>query len=82
MPGGQVSFIWGFTEGNTNGNSICPGLQAGINNFKFLTNAQADQSGNVTINVSVPPAGVGATVKLQSVDVSTCTPSNVTTETF
>jgi len=81
-PGGQVSFIWGFSEGNTSGNNICAGLQAGINNFKILTTAQADQSGNVTINVTVPPAGAGATVKLQSVNISNCTPSNVTTETF
>lgn len=81
-PGGQVAIIWGFFEGNANGNSLCQGLTAGINNFRFLQNVQADQAGDVTLDVTVPPGGAGFTVKVQSIDLDTCTPSNVTTETF
>jgi len=81
-PGGPVAFIWGFIEEPSSGNNLCAGLQAGIRNFRNLRTGVADQFGNITINVTVPQVNPGTTVKLQTVDLLSCTPSNVTTETF
>lgn len=81
-PVSPVGIIWGFNEGLTNAGNLCPGLQVGITNFNELDTTVSDQFGNVTINVTVPLIGAGLTVKLQSIDLVTCTPSNVTTESF
>lgn len=81
-PNGNVTFIWGFVEQSVSVDNICPGLQAGILNPRFLNTLPANESGSVSIGVFVPANFVGVTVKLQAVDLSTCTGSNVVTETF
>ncbi len=42
----------------------------------------ADEAGNSSISVNVPANFAGTTVKLQVVDLTTCTGSNVVSETF
>lgn len=82
FPNGNVAYLYGFNEQTVAADNICPGLQAGILDPILLTVMTADQGGNSSILVRVPAGFAGVTVKLQVVDLTTCSPSNVVTETF
>lgn len=81
-PDGDVAFLWGFIAGTASADNICSGLQLGISDFNNLVTVMADASGNASFNVFVPSNFSGLSVVLQAVDVSTCTPSNVDSETL
>lgn len=81
-PNGDVTIIWGFNEQTGIANEICPGLQVGILNPRILTTISADESGNASLTVNVPEDFDGISVVVQSVDLSSCTASNVNNENF
>lgn len=82
FPNGDVTYIYGFIEQTVAADNICPGLQAGIFNPRILTLLTADPAGDSSLVVNVPANFSGVEVKLQAVDMTSCTPSNVVTETF
>lgn len=81
-PGGDVRFLWGFSENISTENSICNGLEVGILKPRTLVDVTADQSGVATFVVLIPPNFHSVDVVLQAVDITTCTASNVTHEIF
>lgn len=81
-PAGDVTFIWGFFEQTVSADNICPGLQAGILNPRILTTVTADESGSASFGVKVPDNFAGVSVVVQAVDLTSCTSSNVVSETF
>lgn len=81
-PGGDVTFIYGFSEDTVAADDICPGLEAGIFNPRILTTITADERGFAELNVNVPTDLAGVTVVVQAVDITTCQGSNVNTETL
>ncbi|MGB3728696.1 MAG: right-handed parallel beta-helix repeat-containing protein [Thermodesulfobacteriota bacterium] len=82
FPNGNVAFLYGFVEQAVTADNICPGLQAGILNPRLITVFLADEAGNSAISVRVPANFADVTVKLQAVDMTSCTGSNVLSETF
>jgi len=81
-PNGDVAYIWEFVEQTVPADFICPGFNSGILRPRRLTIQTADDEGNSTLVVNVPPRVAGRTVKIQAIDLSTCIGSDVVTETF
>ena len=79
---GDVTYLYGFTQGTVSANEICSGLQVGISDYNNLATIMADANGVALLDVFVPAGFVGITVLLQAIDLSTCTASNVTNQTF
>ena len=73
--GGAVNLYWGFLPGSTPV-ALCPDLTVPIQT-PFVVQGTADNAGNVTFTVDVPPEASGYTVFMQAVDLSTCTPSKL-----
>lgn len=82
-PDGQVTFLYGFTEQTVAADSICPGLEAGILNPRTFATLTTNGSGSTAlVSIFVPASFSGISVVLQAVDMTTCTGSNVVSETF
>ena len=81
-PNGDVTFLYGFTQGTVSANQICSGLQAGISDFNNLVTVMADGNGVALFNVFVPAGFAGLSVLLQAIDLASCTGSNVTNQTI
>jgi len=81
-PNGDVRYIWGFNAGSENGNALCPGFTADIDNFRDLGIKPVDAFGNTLGGFFVPNAAAGATILVQAVDLDTCAKSNVLTTNF
>jgi len=69
-PGGNIAWVYGPPGSYTHGGSGCTGLQLAISN---PTIHSISSSTTLTANV---PAGACGSMRLQAVDVSTCTASN------
>lgn len=81
-PNDNLRFIWGFNQGNTTANNVCPGFQSGIINPRLLSTVNTDGNGDANLNVNVPANAAGVNIVIQAVDLATCTGSNVRTETL
>jgi hypothetical protein len=80
-PGGLVGLVGSRMTG-TSTPPPCPGLTLGLASPRLLGTEMADASGTATFSVVAPPALAGATVYVQAVDLTECTATPVTQQTF
>lgn len=69
-PGGDIAFIYGVPGSFTQGGTPCTGTMVGI------ANPTIAQFGPATSASGTVPAGACGTIRVQAVDVATCTVSN------
>lgn len=93
-PNGDVTFIWSLglnaaasqlgAEISTRvaPDDICQGLDTPLVNPRILTTVQADGNGDASFSFNIPLSVAGITAHLQAVDITSCTGSNVNTETI
>lgn len=77
-PGGAVAYIYAFGAGNVViPSGPCAGTELGLNATAQLGGTEtANAAGEATLTTNVPAAACGR-VFVQALDVSSCTPSNV-----
>lgn len=80
-PGERIYFIYGFTSGVTNIPG-CPGVMIEIANARIAAQTTADNNGNASAVINVPPAASGRTILLQALDRSACEVSNLVSYRF
>ncbi len=74
----EVVFIRGTRTGTFSDDRICPGLEAGIRNYKIVNTEQSDSAGTASTDNRLPRGWPdGFVFYVQAVDVSTCKASNV-----
>lgn len=77
QPNENVDIYWGFVPQTEElFDDSCPGIDIGIKNPRFLAEAPADGSGNLSFPVFVPGSAAGLTVLMQAVAQNNCRLSN------
>ncbi|MEM9290681.1 MAG: hypothetical protein AAGD01_03280 [Acidobacteriota bacterium] len=79
-PGQTTFFIYGFNPG-ARAVPGCPGVFADINDINIFSSGPANAAGEYAVSPFIPAIG-GATVLFQSVELSTCSVSNLVSYTW
>lgn len=80
-PGNTIYFVYSLALGSTNVPG-CGGVSVDINSPKVAGSASAGVDGTASISSFVPGAASGLTVHVQSVEIESCTVSNLVSYTF